>query len=150
MAQSFSQIFVHAVFSTKKRYPFIKAEIESELFAYMGDSIKRLKGIPILINGIANHVHVFSTLPKLITVPKLIEELKRNSSRWIKSKGVSYQRFAWQNGYGAFSVSPSKKETVINYIANQKVHHKKMTFEEEYLKFLEEYGIDYDERYLWD
>mgnify|MGYP006307689323 CR=1 FL=1 len=150
MAQSFSQIFVHAVFSTKKRYPFIKAEIESELFAYMGDSIKRLKGIPILINGIANHVHVFSTLPKLITVPKLIEELKRNSSRWIKSKGVSYQRFAWQNGYGAFSVSESQLRIVLQYIQRQKEHHKKRSFQEEFIEILEKHNIEYDPKYIWD
>ena len=150
MSQSFSKILIHAVFSTKKRYPFILPEIESELFAYMGATITRHKGIPYIINGTRNHVHVFSTLPKLITVPKLIEELKRNSSRWIKTKGQSYRKFAWQNGYGAFSVSSSKKDVVYNYISGQKVHHKTVSFEDEFLRFLREYDVSYDEKYIWD
>ncbi len=150
MAQSLSQLFVHIIFSTKKHFPFIKPEIEGELFAYMGSTIKRLGGIPFLINGTSNHVHVFSTLPKTISLSKFVEEIKRNSSRWIKPKDPAYQKFAWQNGYGAFSVSSSKKETVIKYIANQKEHHQKVTFKEELIKFLKEYGVDYDERYLWD
>ena len=116
----------------------------------MGDTIKRIGGIPFLINGTKDHIHVFTTLPKTISLAKFIEEIKRNSSRWIKSKGTGYQNFAWQNGYGAFSVSSSKKGIVIKYIANQKEHHKKQTFKEELLAFLNEYEIDYNEKYLWD
>ena len=150
MAQSLSQLYTHIVFSTKKHFPFIKPAIEPELFAYMGDTIKRSGGIPFIINGMADHVHIFSTLPKTVALSKFIEDIKRNSSRWIKTKGVLYQNFAWQNGYAGFSVSSSKKDTVYRYIANQKGHHKTLTYKVEVLKFLQEYNIDYDERYLWD
>ncbi|MBC9796847.1 transposase [Sinomicrobium weinanense] len=150
MAQSLSQIIIHIVFGTKMRYPLIKPEIENELYAYMGDTIKRNGGIPFLINGVEGHLHILSTLPKTITLAKFIEDIKRNSSRWIKTKGIAYQKFAWQRGYGAFSVSSSKKDVVYRYIARQKQHHKKTNFKEELLEFLQKYNVDYDERYLWD
>ena len=150
MAQSLAQIIVHIIFSTKKRHPFIKPAIEPELFAYIGDTIKRSGSIPFLINGTEDHVHICSTLPKTVSLSKFLEDIKRNSSRWIKTKGLEYQKFAWQNGYGAFSVSSSKKDIVVKYIANQKEHHKKLTFKEELIIFLKEYEVEYDERYLWD
>ncbi len=150
MAQSLTQLYTHIVFSTKKHFPFIKPAIEKELFAYLGGTIKGIGGIPFMINGMSDHIHVFSTLPKTIALSKFVEEIKRNSSRWIKTKGSAYQQFAWQNGYAGFSVSSSKKDTVVRYIANQKKHHKTLTFKDELLEFLKEYDIDYDERYLWD
>jgi len=150
MAQSLSQLYIHIIFSTKKHHPFIKSEIEAELFAYMGATIKRIGGIPFLINGMTDHLHFFSTLPRTMSLAKFVEEIKRNSSRWIKTKSNIYQRFAWQKGYAGLSVSSSKKDVVVRYIANQKEHHKKVTFKEELLKFLQEYDIDYDKRYLWD
>ncbi len=150
MAQSLAQLYTHIVFSTKKHFPFIKPVIEAELFAYMGGTIKGIGGIPFIINGMADHVHIFSTLPKTLALSKFIEDIKRNSSRWIKTKGISYQHFAWQNGYAGFSVSSSKKDTVVNYITNQKKHHKTLTYKEEVLKFLQEYNIEYNEQYLWD
>lgn len=118
-------MYVHIIFSTKNHHPYIKSDVEKELFSYIGATIKRLNGIPFLINGTKDHIHIFSTLPRTISMAKFIEEIKRNCSRWIKSKGTSYKCFAWQNGYEAFSVSSSKKETVIKYIANQKGHPKK-------------------------
>ena len=150
MAQSLAQIYIHVIFSTKKRYPFIESKVESELYAYMADTIKRNKGIPFLINGTADHVHIFSSLPRTIALSKYIEDIKRNSSRWIKSKGNMYEKFAWQNGYGVFSVSASKKDSVIQYIRGQKDHHREKSFQEEFLLFLMKYGIEYDERYLWE
>jgi putative transposase len=150
MPQSLAQVYVHIVFSTKERYPFIRPNMESELFAYMGDTIKRIGGIPHLINGTADHVHLLSSLPRTVALSKYIEEIKRNSSRWIKTKDNDYQKFAWQNGYGAFSVSSSQKESVIRYIAGQKEHHRDITFKDEFLAFLKKYNIEYDEQYLWD
>jgi REP element-mobilizing transposase RayT len=147
MAQSLAQLYVHIVFSTKKRFPFIKPP---ELYAYMGGTIKRLGGIPFMINGMPDHVHVFSSLPKTVALSKFIEDIKRTSSKWIKTKDIIYQHFAWQNGYAGFSVSSSKKDVVVKYIANQKKHHEKLTFKEEVLQFLNEYEVEYDERYLWD
>ncbi len=150
MAQSLAQIYVHIVFSTKGHYPFIQPDVEPELFAYMGAAIKRVEGVPHLINGTADHVHILTSLPRTITLSKYIEEIKRNSSRWIKTKDSDYQKFAWQNGYGAFSVSGSQKESVIRYIAAQKEHHQKISFKEEFLAFLKKYDVKYDEQYVWD
>ncbi len=150
MPQSLTQLYVHIVFSTKYRYPFIKPEIEPELFAYIGGDIKRMKGIPLLINGAPDHIHILSTLPKTVSLSKFVEEIKKNSSRWIKTKGKDYACFYWQVGYGAFSVSQSKKSVVFNYIARQKTHHKIQSYQDELLLFLIKYRIEYDTRYLWD
>ena len=101
---TYSCLNYHIIFSTKERYPFIDTTVEPELFAYMGDTINRCEGVPFLINGTTDHVHILSSLPRTMSLSKYIEEIKRNSSRWIKTKGSDYQKFAWQNGYGAFSV----------------------------------------------
>ena len=150
MAQSLSQLYVHIIFSTKKRFPFIKEDVEKELFAYIGGLIKKMGGIPFMINGMPEHIHIFSNLPRTISLSKYVEEIKRSSSKWIKTKGVSYKNFAWQNGFSGFSVSSSKKEIVIKYIVNQKEHHKTQAYKEEVLQFLKEYDIKFDEQYLWD
>jgi len=150
MAQSLSKVYLHIVFSTKKRFPFIKPEIEDELYAYMGGTIKKLGGIPFIINGMGDHIHIFSTLPRTVALSKFLEEIKKNSSRWIKTKGTAYQNFAWQGGYAAFSVSDSVKDTVVQYIQNQKEHHRSLSFKEEVIKFLKKYDLDYDEKYLWE
>jgi len=152
MPQSLTQVYLHIIFSTKKRYPFIEEAVEPELFAYIGDTIKRVGGIPFLINGVPDHIHILSSLPRTIMLSKYIEEIKRNSSRWIKTKdkGLEYEKFAWQNGYGAFSVSSSRKDNVIRYIKEQKEHHRTGTFQEKYIAFLKKYNIEYDEKYVWD
>jgi len=150
MSQSLAQINVHIIFSTKYRNRLIRSEIESELFAYMGSTINRMNGNPFIINGDEDHVHLFSTLPRTVSLAKFIEEIKRNSSRWIKTKDRWYEKFGWQDGYAAFSVSSSQKNAVIKYITNQKEHHNKQLFHDELLAFLNEYGIDFDEKYLWD
>ena len=148
MPQSLAQIYLHIVFSTKNRDPFISANIESELYAYIGGTIKNLNAFPIIISGMEEHIHILTTFPRTISVADFIKKIKTSSSHWIKGKGIQY--FAWQEGYGAFSVSTSKKQAVINYITNQKGHHNKQTFQEELVRFLDEYEIKYDERYLWD
>ena len=150
MAQSLSQLYIHIVFSTKKRFPFIRPEIEKELFAYMGGIIKNNGGIPFIINGMPDHIHIFTNLPRTISLAKYVENIKRNSSKWIKTKGDEYKNFAWQNGYAAFSVSSSVKEIVTRYIANQKQHHQKQKYKTEVIQFLKKYNVDFDENYLWD
>ena len=137
MAQSLSQLYTHIIFSTKNHVPFIKPTIETELFSYIGGTIKAIGGIPFIINGMSDHIHIFSTLPKTVALSKFVEDIKRSSSKWIKTKGTSYKYFAWQNGYAGFSVSSSQKDTVVRYIANQKEHHKTLSFKEEVLKFLQ-------------
>ena len=149
MSQSLSQVYVHIVFHTKYNQDLLKADVEDELYAYLGSILKANKCVPIAINGIENHIHILCIQSKNIALADLVEELKRNSSRWIKTKGTEYANFAWQGGYGAFSVSAYKAEVVKHYIENQKEHHKTEPVKDEYLKFLKEYGVDYNEDYLW-
>lgn len=149
MSQSLSKLYVHIVFHTKYNQPLIQSAVETELYAYIGGIIKENQSVPIKINGTEDHIHILATLSKNISLAKFVEEIKRNSSRWIKTKGPMYENFAWQGGYGGFSVSPSVLERVKRYIENQKEHHKKVTFKKEYLQFLTEHGIAYDEDHLW-
>ncbi len=149
MSQSLSKLYTHIVFHTKHNQDLIKANVENELFAYLGGILKANKCVPIAINGIENHIHILCIQSKNIALADLLEELKRNSSRWIKTKGTHYADFAWQGGYGGFSVSQSKVDVVKRYIENQKEHHKTETFKDEYIRFLEKHEIEYNEEYLW-
>ena len=150
MSQSLSKVYVHITFSTKKRYPFIDSNIEQELWAYLGGICKELECNLIRVGGYNDHVHVCCLLSKKITQIKLLEEIKKESSRWIKTKGRQYSKFYWQDGYGIFSVNPYEVDKVIEYIDNQSKHHRKRSFKEELLAFLKKYKVEYDERYLWD
>ena len=150
MPQSISKIYVHITFSTKNRYPFIDSEIEKDLWEYLGGICKGLECNPIRIGGHKDHIHICCLLSKKITTIKLLEDIKKESSKWIKTKGAKYSSFYWQDGYGVFSINPSEVETVIKYIENQAEHHKKRTFQEELLAFFKKYGIEYNEQYLWN
>lgn len=148
MAQSLSKLYVHIIFHTKYNQDLIDKDIETELYSYIGGIIKANESFPIKINGTENHIHILATMSKNIALSKYVEEIKRNSSRWIKTKGEKYRDFAWQGGYAGYSVSQSVVEIVKRYIDNQKEHHKVVSFQDEYKKFLEEYGVDYDDNYL--
>ena len=148
MSQSFVQIYVHIVFHTKDNIKLIREDIENELFCYLGGILKNYKSNPIQIGGTSDHIHMLCTLPKTIAPADLVEEIKKSSSRWIKTKGVHYRNFYWQDGYGGFSVSNSGVDAVKKYILNQKKHHEKVSFTDEYKNLLEAYGIPYEERYL--
>jgi REP element-mobilizing transposase RayT len=150
MSQSLSKVYVHLTFSTKNRYPFIDDFIKNELWEYLGGICKGLDCNPVRVGEHKDHVHICCLLSKKITQMKLIEEVKKQSSKWIKTKDSKYAKFYWQDGYGIFSVNPSEVETVVEYIKNQEEHHKKRTFKEELLAFLKKYGVEYDEQYLWD
>jgi putative transposase len=150
MPQSLSKVCTHIVFSTKYRQPLIDQKIEDELWSYMGGICKELECQPIKIGGYVDHIHILSALSRKIAVMKLLEEVKRSSSRWIKTKGPDYKDFYWQDGYGIFSVNPYELDVVVRYIANQKAHHEKKTFNDEYRGFLKRYNVEYDERYVWD
>jgi REP element-mobilizing transposase RayT len=149
MAQSLSKLYTHIIFHVKNKKCLISKQGKDELFAYIGSIIKDNESIPILINGVENHIHNLCVMSKNIALAKLVEEIKRHSSRWIKTKNKHYSQFAWQGGYGGFSVSPSLHDKTKNYILKQEEHHKKMKFKEEYLFFLKEYGVEYNEQYLW-
>jgi len=149
MSQSLSKLYVHLIFHVKNNIGLIRSEDEKELYAYIGGVVKLSKSIPVNINGTEDHIHVLCIMSKNISLADLLEDIKKNSSRWIKTKGIHYQHFAWQGGYSGFSVSQSKADTVSSYIDNQKEHHKHQTFKEEYIQFLKEYGIEYNADYLW-
>ncbi|MCX6326742.1 MAG: IS200/IS605 family transposase [Bacteroidia bacterium] len=148
MSQSFVQIYVHIVFHTKNNAKFIREDVESELYSYLGGILKNYKSNPIQIGGTSDHVHILCTLPKTMAPADLVEEVKKSSSKWIKTKGAHYHNFYWQDGYGGFSLSSSGVEAVKKYITTQKEHHKKLSVIDEYRNLLDEYGIQYEERYL--
>jgi putative transposase len=148
MSQSYVQFYTHIVFHTKNNIKFIREEIEDELYSYLGGILRNYKSVPIQIGGTSDHVHVLCTLPKTMTPADLVEEIKKSSSKWIKTKSPLYRNFYWQDGYGGFSVGWSQVDIVKDYIRNQKEHHRKIGFLDEYRKLLDEYGISYEERYL--
>ena len=150
MPQSLSSILIHLIFSTKNREPFITPAIETELHPYMAKIFRELKSPSLAINGVSDHVHVLFSLARVIKVADLLQEVKTETSKWIKTKGPEFKNFHWQSGYGAFSIGQSQVEEVKRYIHSQKEHHRRVTFQEEYRKFLNAYGIDFDERYVWD
>ena len=149
MAQTLVSLMVHVIFSTKNREPFIKPEIEPELFAYVGGILKNHESRLLEAGGTADHVHLLISQSKNISLSSLMKDVKKDSSLWIKTKGHQFRNFHWQDGYGAFSIAQSAIPELKRYIASQKEHHHKRTFKEELIEFLEEYGIAYDERYLW-
>ena len=150
MGQSLVKNYIHIVFSTKHRQSLILPSIETELYSYLGGICNNLECQVVKVGGYKDHIHLLCLLSKKIALMKLVEQLKSNSSKWIKTKGNEFKNFYWQDGYGAFSVNPSEVEIVINYIANQKEHHCKKTFQDEYKAFLKKYEVSYDERYVWD
>lgn len=150
MPQSLASILVHVVFSTKHRQPLIKPEIEDELFKYMCGIFREYESPVISINGVEDHVHILTSLSRKIALSDLLEKAKKSSSKWIKTKGPAYQNFYWQNGFGAFSIGESGVAALKKYIAEQKAHHLKKTFQDEFREFLKLYNIAYDERYVWD
>ncbi len=150
MPQSLACVPIHFVWSTKDRQAFINPEIEKELFAYMASIFRAHESPALTINGTANHVHILSMLSRKITIAKLVEEVKKSSSKWIKTKGLDYQKFYWQSGYAALSIGQSNIEALKRYITNQKEHHRKKTFQQEYIDYLKKYKIEHDDRYIWD
>jgi putative transposase len=151
MPQSLAKIMVHIIFSTKNREPFlIDASIRSELHAYLAARLKHSDSPALVVGGTSDHVHILSNLSKNHPLSKVVGEVKRASSKWIKSKSVESATFHWQSGYSAFSVSVGNLRGVRNYIINQEMHHQKRGFEDELLELLRQQGIEFDERYLWD
>ncbi len=150
MAQSLSKVYVHMVFSTKNRQLLIDDEIKPQLFDYIGGICRSLDCNPVKVGGYNDHVHILCLLSKKITQITLLEQVKKKSSKWIKTKDDKYEHFYWQDGYGIFSVNPYEIQTVVEYIENQNEHHTKKTFQEELRAFLKKYKVDYDEKYVWD
>jgi len=150
MPHSFTHILIHYIFSTKDRQPFLTDDIRPRIFEYMGGIARKNDIQPQIIGGVEDHVHMLVLLPKTLSIAKAIQLIKGGTSKWIHDEFPKLKHFAWQIGYGAFSVSLSNRENVMHYIKHQKEHHRKKTFREEFIEFLEKHNIEYDERYIWD
>jgi REP element-mobilizing transposase RayT len=140
---------VHVIFSTKERRHLIKADVQPSLYAYMAGTLKNLDSPGLEIGGTANHLHLLVALSKKVALSDVVAELKKSSSKWIKTKGPAYSHFAWQEGYGAFSIGQSQVTQLRRYIVRQAEHHKTRSFEEELIETLKKYDVAYDERYIW-
>jgi putative transposase len=147
MPQTFSQNTVHVVFSTKDRAPSIPSDFQPKLWAYLAGVCRSLGIIPHAVGGMENHVHLLMQIPVTIAVSKAVSSIKSNSSRWVNEER---KNFSWQRGYGAFSVNHSTIPAVIRYIQNQKIHHRKMSFETEFVEFLKKHEIEFDAKYVFD
>ena len=151
MAQSPSNLLVHIVFSTKEQRPFLQHKDNRErLHRYMNGVCSNQEGPSLMIGGVEDHIRILYRLSRKTAVSDLVGQLKRHSSKWMKSVHPRYAGFYWQSGYGAFSVSASKIDHVGNYIARQEEHHRKRTFKEEYRALLDRHGISFEEAYVWD
>ena len=147
LSHAAGNLVLHLIFSTKDRQPLITPEIRADLFAYLGGIIREMHGTALIINGTSDHVHMLIRIRPVHSAAEIARVVKTNSSKWVHEKWNV--RFAWQTGYGAFSVSESRVPTVSRYIAMQEEHHRKQSFEEEYVAFLKKNRIEYDERYIW-
>jgi putative transposase len=150
MPQSLANIYVHLIFSTKDRAPFLFKEVQPDLHAYMATVLANLNSPAVLINSVADHVHILFNMSRTVTLAQMVEDVKKSSSKWIKTQSPTLASFAWQGGYGGFSVSESIVSKAANYIQNQEEHHRTKTFQDEFRAFLTRHKINYDERYVWD
>jgi REP element-mobilizing transposase RayT len=148
--QSLVSLNVHVVFSTKNREPLIDRELAPRLYGYLGGIVRNTGAVLLAVGGVEDHVHLLVSLGRQSCVSDLVRDVKSNSSAWVHETFPDRARFAWQSGYGAFTVSVSLLARVREYIANQEDHHKKQTFQEEFREFLRRHGIEWDERYVWD
>lgn len=151
MPQSLAQVYLHIVFSTKNRVPFLKdKKLQEETHAYLSGICKNLDSPSLLIGGTTDHIHILCSFSRKHAISDLLRELKRDSSKWIKTKVPSSSKFHWQQGYGVFSIGPAHISPLKKYIAYQEEHHRKETFKDEFRRLLLKYGVEYDERYVWD
>jgi len=150
MPQSLSKIIVHIIFSTKNREPLIADSVQTGLHAYMATVVRNKDGECYRAGGVSDHVHLAMRLPRTIAICKLVENLKTASSKWMKKQSPELISFGWQHGYAALSVNPEGLPGLCKYIDQQAEHHRKVSFKDEYRKLMREYGIEFDERYMWD
>ncbi|MBV8543194.1 MAG: IS200/IS605 family transposase [Acidobacteria bacterium] len=149
MPHSYSNILTHIVFSTKNRQTLIDTALEARLFPYIGGIVRQLSGKLYVVNGVEDHIHLLAELPPTIAVAEAIGKIKGSSTYWIHQSFPEQAVFAWQRGYAAFSVSKSKVALVARYIEGQKEHHKKHSFQDEFLELMRRHGIAINEKYLW-
>ena len=151
MVQSLVQIYVHLVFSTKHREPLLSdPKLRAACHAYLGGICRKHDSPPLIVGGVEDHVHLLTRLAKTIDVASVVREVKRDSSKWIKTESTQLASFRWQAGYGAFSVSPTHVDTLIKYIEHQEERHRTETYQDEFRMLCQQYGLEIDERYVWD
>ena len=151
MAQSLSRLWTHLIFSTKDRFPFLRDKVlRGEMHAYLAEMLRVHDCQTLIVGGVEDHAHSLFALSRSHSIASVVKEVKRTSSGWIKTTSRKMSKFYWQGGYAAFSVSQSNLADVIRYIENQEEHHKRVPFQDEYRAFLKAYGIEFDERYVWD
>jgi len=150
LANTYSQIYIQVVFAVKGRKNLLQKSWREKVFMYMSGIIKEKGQKAIIVNGVADHVHIFVGIKPSVSLSDLVRDIKNNSSRFINEQGWTREKFAWQSGYGAFSYSHSQIEEVYQYILNQEKHHLKKTFRQEYYDFLEKFNIDYQKAYTFD
>jgi REP element-mobilizing transposase RayT len=149
--QSLARILVHTVFSTKDRRPFLRDKgLREELHRFIGGILANLECEPVIVGGVEDHVHLLSTLARTCDAASMVKEVKRGSSVWLKGKAPGLEDFAWQGGYGIFSVGFSQVKAVREYIAGQEEHHRKASFQDEFRQLLRRYEIEFDDRFVWD
>ncbi|HXM48821.1 MAG TPA: IS200/IS605 family transposase [Pyrinomonadaceae bacterium] len=148
MSDSYTNLLYHIVFSTKDRRPFITPDYEVRLHDYLGGTIRKLGGISLELNGTEDHVHILAKLRPDCALSDVLRDLKANATGWMHDVFPSLKHFSWQRGYGAFTVSQSNVQAVRQYIARQKEHHQRISFRDEFIQFLQENGIEYDERFI--
>jgi len=149
MANTYTSLHYHIVFSTKNREPLISQEIEGRIWSYVGGIARKHRMTALQVGGVEDHIHALVTAPATLAPMQMAQFLKGDSSKWIHGEFPRLAGFGWQDGYGAFTVSRSNVSSVMTYIQNQREHHRKRTFQEEYRELLEKHGIEYDERYIW-
>ncbi|MCO6044944.1 IS200/IS605 family transposase [Aeoliella sp. ICT_H6.2] len=150
MPQSLSKLYAHLVFSTKNRQTFLDDSVRTRVHAYLATLLRDMKCPWVVVGGVEDHVHMLFDIGRMHSPAELVEQIKRESSKFVKTLGEPYQSFYWQRGYGMFSVSPTHRDDVERYVRNQAEHHQKLSYQEEFRSMLERAGIEYDERYLWD
>ena len=151
MPQSLARIWVHLIFSTKNRYPFLSdKQIRLDAHAYLATVLRNHECETLIVGGVEDHVHALFALSRNYSIADIVKKIKIASSKSVKEKSLALQKFGWQRGYGAFSVSQSQLDQVTRYIERQEEHHKRVTFQDEFRAFLKKYKVDYDERYVWD
>lgn len=150
MANTYSQIYIHLVFAVKGRENAIDKSFKNELYKYICGIVTNKKQKVFSINGVADHIHILVSIGPDYSISNLVKDIKVNSTKWINEKKFVIEKFQWQEGFGAFSVSQSQISKVATYIDNQEEHHKKTTFKQEYIDFLKSYNIEYDEKYIFN
>ena len=151
MPQSLAKVWVHLIFSTKNRYPFLSDKpLRRDMQAYLATVLRNHECETLIVGGVEDHIHALFALSRNYSIADIVKAIKITSSKWVKEKAPAQKKFGWQSGYGAFSVSQSHLDQVTRYIERQEEHHKRVTFQDEFRAFLKRYNVDYDEQYVWD